>query len=379
MKSWSTVGSAPRGAERGDGVGGDVVERLRGVGDHGDAVALDRQRRDPDREVDRRHAELGEPPDPLDPGAGVRTSRRRRARRRTGDGAGWSSRAGRRRARSRRRRTRCRRRSGSPARVAASGVPSASSETPFPNSAVAQRPPIWRSAVGEDPRDRPERVLVAAHRPGGVNDQPDVRLLDRGAHLPDDPPRMGADRPAGGLLGAAACVGAAVEAAARGALVDLPRPPGDRLAQPVGVAAGVLHLIGERRPVDAAVGQPAARQPGRPPAAELRSPRSPRLRRRARSWSRSTSSSSCSSCRRAAVAIACSSASASEPAPAPPSVPAPSPSPRVASPPPSPDPAGLRGPPVIGGGSGSPTIRRYSRAASSRRSSSPSGIHRSLA
>ena len=33
--------------------------------------------------------------------------------------------------------------------------------------------------VGEDPGDRPERVLVAAHRPGGVDDQPDVRLLDR--------------------------------------------------------------------------------------------------------------------------------------------------------------------------------------------------------
>ena len=115
------AGSAPAGAERGDGVGGDVVERLRGVGDHGDAVALDRQRRDPDREVDRRDAELGEPPDPLDSGSGVAPSRRRRARRRTGGGAGWSSRAGLRRARSRRRRTRCRRRCGSRARVAAGG------------------------------------------------------------------------------------------------------------------------------------------------------------------------------------------------------------------------------------------------------------------
>ena len=55
------AGGAARARERGDGVGGDVVERLRGVGDHGDAVALDRQRRDPDAEVDRRDAELGEP------------------------------------------------------------------------------------------------------------------------------------------------------------------------------------------------------------------------------------------------------------------------------------------------------------------------------
>ena len=125
-------------------------------------------------------------------------------------------------------------------------------------------------SVGDDPRDRSERVLVAAHRSGGVDDQPDVRLLDRSTHLPGDPPRVCAHRSAGCLLGAAACVGAAVEAPARGSLVDLPRPPRDRLAQPVGVAAGVLHLVGERGPVDAAVGEPAARQPGPAPAAELR-------------------------------------------------------------------------------------------------------------
>ena len=77
------------------------------------------------------------------------------------------------------------------------------------------------------------------------------------------------DRPPGGLLGAAAGVGAAVEAPARGALVDLPRPLRDRLAQPGGVAAGVLHLVGVRRPVDATVGHPAGRQPGPAPAAEL--------------------------------------------------------------------------------------------------------------
>ena len=88
--------------------------------------------------------------------------------------------------------------------------------------------------------------------------------------LPGDPPRVCAHRSAGCLLCAAACVRAAVEAPARGSLVDLPRPPRDRLAQPVGVAAGVLHLVGERGPVDAAVGHPAARQPGPAPAAELR-------------------------------------------------------------------------------------------------------------
>ena len=84
-----------------------------------------------------------------------------------------------------------------------------------------------------------------------------------------DPPRMAGDRPASGLLGPAARVGAAVEAPAWGALVDLPRPAGDRLAQTVGVAAGVLHLVGVRRPVDAAVGHPAGRQPGAAAASEL--------------------------------------------------------------------------------------------------------------
>ena len=88
------------------------------------------------------------------------------------------------------------------------------------------------------------------------------------AHLPGDPPRVGGDRPAGGVLGAAAGVGAAVEAPAGGALVDLPGAVRDRLAQPVGVAAGVLHLVGVRRPVDAAVGHPAGRQPGPAAASE---------------------------------------------------------------------------------------------------------------
>ena len=86
---------------------------------------------------------------------------------------------------------------------------------------------------------------------------------------------MPGDRPAGGLLRAAARVGAAVEAPAWGALVDLPRSTGDRLPQPVGVAAGVLHLVGVGRPVDAAVGHPAGRQPGAASASELAGPPSP--------------------------------------------------------------------------------------------------------
>jgi hypothetical protein len=83
---------------------------------------------------------------------------------------------------------------------------------------------------------------------------------------------VGAERPAGGLLGAAACVGATVEAPARGALVDLTRPLGDRLAQAVGVAAGVLHLVRERGPVDPPVRQSAGRQPGPARMPELTRP-----------------------------------------------------------------------------------------------------------
>ena len=60
-----------RGAERGDRVGGDLVERLGGVGDHVDAVALDTEGLDPDAEVDRGDVVFGEPADPLDAGAGV--------------------------------------------------------------------------------------------------------------------------------------------------------------------------------------------------------------------------------------------------------------------------------------------------------------------
>ena len=120
-------------------------------------------------------------------------------------------------------------------------------------------------AVGEDPADRPERVLVRAHRAGGVDHQPDVRLLDRRGDLPGDPPRVGADGPSGLPLRLAAGVGAAVEPPAGGALVDPPGAVRQRLAQPGGVAAGVLDLVGRGGSVDAAVGHPAGRHPGPAP------------------------------------------------------------------------------------------------------------------
>ena len=136
--------AAVPGGERGDRVGGDVVERLCGIGDHGDAVALDRQRRDPDAEVDRRDAQLGEPPDPLDsrpcvgpaavrehidePGpAGVVIS----SRSETSSIASPANAV------------------PPPVRIPGTSdmglVPSASSSALLPNRAVAQRPPIWRS------------------------------------------------------------------------------------------------------------------------------------------------------------------------------------------------------------------------------------------
>ena len=124
-------------------------------------------------------------------------------------------------------------------------------------------------AVGEDPGDRPERVLVRAHGAGGVDDQPDVRGLDRRAHLAGDLPRVGADRPAGRALCLSARVGAPVEAPAGRALVDPARALRDRLAQAGGVAARLLDLVGERRAVDAAVGHPPARPSG-PGAATAR-------------------------------------------------------------------------------------------------------------
>ncbi len=199
--------------------------------------------------------------------------------------------------------------------------------------------------------------------------------------LPGDTPRMRGHRPAGGLLGAAACVRAAVEPSARGALVDLPRPLRDRLAQPGGVAAGVLHLVGVRRPVDAAVGQPAGRQPGPAPAAELARPlaagggvarapaRGRRPRRAARAVRRGRSRSPARARRRAT--------------PRPAHVGAASRAVAFAGGRPLPRlrrilrARQLRRQPVAG--RALRRSRRYSRAASSSRSSSPSGIHTTLA
>ena len=187
-------------------------------------------------------------------------------------------------------------------------------------------------------------------------------------------------RPAA-CCGAAAGVGAAVEAPAGGALVDLAGAVGDRLAQPVGVAAGVLHLVGVRRPVDAAVGHPAGRQPGAAALAELRDAGSPPpaasrehllevdvLRRAARAGRRGRSRSPARARRRAtprsgsAVAVGAVTCAGIALSPA------------------------FAGPARLArrrsgwaARSGSPTIRRYSRAASSSRSSSPSGIHTTLA
>ena len=129
------------------------------------------ERLDPDAQVDRRDVVVGEPADPLRRRPACPTSRRLRARRRSGGGAGWSSPAGRRRARSRRRRTRSRRRSGSPG-TSAHRLGAVGQQL----DAVAEQrggaaPVDLAQRVGEDPADRPERVLVGAHRAGGVDDQ----------------------------------------------------------------------------------------------------------------------------------------------------------------------------------------------------------------
>ena len=134
----------------------------------------------PMTEVDRRDAELGEPPDPLDPGAGVRPAAvgehvDEPGAARVGHlelvGDELDRVAGERGA-------------------AAGADPGNECERLVSvgqqRGAVAEqrgRAPAADLAqpVGEDPGDRSERVLVAAHRPGGVDDQPDVRLLDRGA------------------------------------------------------------------------------------------------------------------------------------------------------------------------------------------------------
>ena len=136
---------ARAGAQRRDRVGGDVVECLGGVGDDVDAVALDAERRDSDREVDRGDVVLGEPADPLDSGLGVGpasvTETRTRSRGRRGFVISSCSQSS---------------SIASPANAvpppvlipgtSGSGrVPSASSATLLPNRAVAQRPPICLS------------------------------------------------------------------------------------------------------------------------------------------------------------------------------------------------------------------------------------------
>ncbi len=138
------------------------------------------------------------------------------------------------------------------------------------------------------------------------------------------------DRSAGGMLGSAARVGAAVEPPAGGALVDLPGADGHRPAQPVGVRRACCTSSGYGgrstprsgiRPLGSPVPRPRPSfDPPWPPAAASRS-----------TWPSSTSLSSCSSCPSRAAAIACSSASASEPGePASPSWPSSSPFPSPA-------------------------------------------------
>ena len=177
--------------------------------------------------------------------------------------------------------------------------------------------------------------------------------------------------------GAAAGVGAAVEAPAGGALVDLPGAERDRLAQPVGVAAGVL------RPRRRTGGRSTPRSGIRPVGAPVPRPR-PAWRRPARRWRRSSStccrSTSCVELLELAVARAAR---------------APARARRRASPARRrrrrcarrrrrrsaavgrlPARAGSRR--RLGRGSGGPMIARYSRAARSSASSSPSGIQISL-
>ena len=58
-------------AQGGDGVVGDLVERVGGVGDHDDPVGLDGQRLGADRDVDRRDAVGAQRADALDAGLRV--------------------------------------------------------------------------------------------------------------------------------------------------------------------------------------------------------------------------------------------------------------------------------------------------------------------
>ena len=182
-----------------------------------------------------------------------------------------------------------------------------------------------------------------------------------------DPPWVGGGEPAGVALRLAAGVGAGVESAAGGSLVDLPGAVRERLTEPVGVAAGVLDLVrrGGRSTPRSGI-RPVGRPVPRPGGPDVLRPVS--LAASARTCCRSRSASSCSSCPSRALRSACSSASPSEPA--------------AGRRPLPPDPVS---PPLVWSGasdpagSGGPMIVRYSRAAWSSASSSPSGIHTSLA
>ena len=103
---------------------------------------------------------------------------------------------------------------------------------------------------------------MRAHRAGGVDDEQRVRLLERRGDLARDRPRVRARRAPGRALEAPARVGAAVEAPAGRALVDPPQPERAGAQQALGEPVGLLDLVGERRPVDAAVRHPAGRRAG---------------------------------------------------------------------------------------------------------------------
>ena len=236
------------------------------------AVALDAQRRDSDREVDRGDVVFGEPADPRDSGLGVGPASVREHVHESG-AAGvchlellaeqLDRVAGER---------------GAAAGLDPGNERQRSRPVGEQGDAVAEQgggaaPADLSEAVGEDPADRSERVLVGGHRAGGVDHQSDVWLLDRRGDLPGDPPRVGADGPSGLTLRFAAGVGAAVEPPAGGALVDPLGALRHCLPQPGGVAAGLLDLVWCRWSVDASVGHPAGRHPG--PAS--RAPRGPLL------------------------------------------------------------------------------------------------------
>ena len=145
-------------------------------------------------------------------------------------------------------------------------LPSVSSSAPLPNRAIAHRPPNSLQAGAEHPGDRAERVLVCAHRAGCVDHEADVRFLQRRGDDLGDLPRVGGDGRADRPLGVRPHVGAGVESTARGAFVDPLEPDLARLVHPPGVLARHLHLVGHRRAVDAAVGQPPGRHPGAAPS-----------------------------------------------------------------------------------------------------------------